>query len=348
MALLCSWLLLRTRLAALLAFVQIASGQIELKNSKVSFSFDSVPQPTGGVRLTLLAASVAGGAGGKASVLAPGGFSELWELQLLTPSGLALCSPSTATATSSSAVLKWGKAAVLTWVVTCSSAQFEVTQQWSLLPDADAASVSMRVRPCSGAAADKCHVLADAERATSAGGAAGLWSVSASVGAIPLGEAFYPLGFGETLRAGYADAGGHAYPGSGCTMQFMAAKGAAEGAGAVYFAAHDPAAHQKHLFAHEHGGPSHTGAEGRLMPPPDESAPLLGESAHALSCSDPFAPGAYPFRGGAGSAPGTQSLTITTLLEGAGSLLNSTGEWSRNQTRGGGLHCPTLTMPPRI
>jgi hypothetical protein len=323
------------QILSLSACLGLCPGQILLQNSKVSFAFDSVPQPpvlatdsdrsgghaNGRALPTLLAASAAGSGG--ASALSTGGFAELWELQLLTTEGLVLCSPSNNNGTASSVVLDGRSTGVtLTWVVHCAAAQFEVTQHWSLAADdADAASISMKVLPCSGASADKCHVATAAQSETVEGVSdVGLWSVSVSVGAIPTGEAFYPLGFGETLLAGYGDAGGHSYPGSGCTMQFMAAKGGSAAAAPLYFAAHDPAAHQKHLFAHEHNGGPDDGPTHNFV---GESAP--DEATPALSCSDPFAPGAFPFRGGGGATPGTQSLTITTLLEGAGAVLNSSG-----------------------
>ena len=96
-------------------------------------------------------------------------------------------------------------------------------------------------------------------------------------------------------------------------MQFMAARGKGDSP-AMYFAAHDPAAHQKWLLAYEHDGrePQAVMAQGA-----DPSVQLGGKGGP--DCTAPVAKDAYPLSGGANEA-GTQSLTITTLLEGAGNV----------------------------
>ena len=61
-------------MATLSAFLMV--GQVELRNTRMSFKFDHVPSASAPPRLTLLAASAAG----SSSSLVPGGFSELWQL----------------------------------------------------------------------------------------------------------------------------------------------------------------------------------------------------------------------------------------------------------------------------
>ena len=102
----------------------------------------------------------------------------------------------------------------LTWIANCpTGSRFEVMQTWSLPATADVATIAMSVMPMRG-------------EDDAGGGSAGLWAVTASVGSIPQGVAFFPNGFGETLAHGYGMASGR-YPGSGCTMQFAAACGEA-------------------------------------------------------------------------------------------------------------------------
>ena len=290
---------------AALVLAAAAPAEVVLKNDRVSFTFAETP------RVALLAASAAAGGG---SPLARGGFAELWELQLLTPAGLELCGPTNAT--HSSATLS-GDAVTLTWSVRCVAETYVVTQRWSLPAAADAAAVSLTVQPASSTTQSGSGTPKSA-----------LWAVSASVGSIlGGGEAFYPSGYGETLAAGYKQAGSAGgagtYPGSGCTMQFMAARGKGDSP-AMYFAAHDPAAHQKWLLAYEHDGrePQPVMAQGA-----DPSRPLLREAGtedgkSGPDCTAPVAKDAYPLgaRGAGANAAGTQSLTITTLLEGAGNV----------------------------
>ena len=137
------------------------------------------------------------------------------------------------------------------------------------------------------------------------------------------------LGYGETIQKGYKDAGGHAYPGSGCTMQFMAAAGESDRPG-LYFAAHDPAAHMKWLYAHEHtsGNSTPDTTLSRSQQFLHDEAKTAGSTAAGqteLQCNNPLAVGGFPNGKGHSIDPGTQSLTITTLVEGAGAPLNASG-----------------------
>ena len=113
-------------------------------------------------------------------------------------------------------------------------------------------------------------------------------------------------------------------------MQFMAAMSETSRPG-IYFAAHDSAAHLKWLYAHEHGVANSNNSNSRQLSRSeqflrDESRSMgeKGLSLGAMSCRNPLATG-FPFGKGQLMDPGTQSLTITTLIEGAGSTLNATG-----------------------
>ena len=185
-------------------------------------------------------------------------------------------------------------------------------QTWSLPATADVATIAMSVMPMRG-------------EDDAGGGSTGLWAVTASVGSIPQGVAFFPNGFGETLAHGYGMASGR-YPGSGCTMQFAAAWGgnaAADGHGGMYFAAHDAGAHMKYLYAHEHSHSRHTAVSALERGDEEPSTPL--SDGTGFSCSTPLAPHGFPFVSDGTLPMGTQSLTVTTLVEGAGALLNSSG-----------------------
>ena len=72
-----------------------------------------------------------------------------------------------------------------------------------------AASISLSVKPTPADSDEKV----------------GLWAVTAAVGAILQGAAFYPGGFGETMAKGYGTTSGR-YPSSGCSMQFVRSAGA--------------------------------------------------------------------------------------------------------------------------
>ena len=153
-----------------------------------------------------------------------------------------------------------------------------------------------------------------------------------SVGNVAQGEVFYPTGYGETRAQGYGTAGGNsysgAYPGSQATMQFMAAGPVArEGAGsemdaALYFAAHDASANYKWLVAREHDNKESRTEEhasgGRTGDTVFPSTPIAVADGMGFDCTSPLSPQAFPF--GNGDAAGTQSMTITTLVEGAGQL----------------------------
>jgi hypothetical protein len=120
-------------------------------------------------------------------------------------------------------------------------------------------------------------------------------------------------------------------------MQFMAAAAGDAGRPGLYFAAHDPAAHMKWLYAHEHNdndSNNDTLTDARLSRSQQflrDEARIPGPTAADSSssrighCSNPLAPGGFPFGKGQAIDPGTQSLTITTLIEGAGKPLDVSG-----------------------
>eukprot|EP00937_MAST-01D_sp_MAST-1D-sp2_P001008 g1008.t1 len=312
-----------------LTLLPLTLAQVELKNANMAFMFADMDG-----NITLLSANSTG----KPSSLVPGGFAELWQLQLLTTSGYALCSPSDAT--SSAMNMTSASTATLTWHVNCSAgARFEVTQTWSLAPGASAASVGVAVMP-----------VGDVRRA-------GLWAVTVAIGAIRRGGSFFPVGFGQTQAQGYGSTNGR-YPSGGCTMQFMAAWGApgdghanddgngaadSEGGGGMYFAAHDAAAHMKYLYAHEHPAAPRGGAAAASAAAARAAAHLRPSAwsraafdtdgqahAHAQAqgagqvpapdCITPLAPHGFPYVGGPAR---TQSLTLTTLVEGAGQFVSN-------------------------
>ena len=86
----------------------------------------------------------------------------------------------------------------------------------------------------------------------------------------------------------------------------------------------------KRLYAHEHtsgNGTADTSLSRSQQFLHDEAKTALGSTAVGKPghCSNPLAPGGFPNGKGQSIDPGTQSLTITTLVEGAGTPLNASG-----------------------
>lgn len=317
-------------LGALLG-VATTAGAITLQNDRASFTFDV----TGGA-ISLV--NVSSGGGGAATATAP--FSALWQLQLLTPAGFRLCSPD-ATVHASATLNPAATAATLTWLASCDGgggndpnfgpippksappAVFEVTQVWTLAAGEPTASIGVTVRPCAPSSTAECV-------ATSAPQQVGLWAVTVSVGGAPLGEAFYPSGYGTTHARGYGTVGSSvwAYPSSQATMQFMATSG-------LYFAAHDSAAHHKYLTVHEHTAVTQApaDAENRTVSSTQKledvsqatSSPESLREGTTPDCNNPLAPNGFPLGVNTGVPAKTQSMTVTTLLEGAGAPLSAAG-----------------------
>ena len=83
---------------------------VTLANSKMSFAFGH----TNNESLALLSANVTGAA----SALRPGGFTELWQLQLLTADGYKLCSTGD-TVSSSVALQRCIASCILSQMTSC-------------------------------------------------------------------------------------------------------------------------------------------------------------------------------------------------------------------------------------
>jgi hypothetical protein len=289
------------------------------------------------VSLVAVSASSSGVGGGNA-IKSP--FASLWQLQVLTSHGIELCSPSNA---SSAAATRGGgggggnDSVELLWVVTCPGpSTLEVRQTWSLPIGATSATVSVRVRACPHGSPVCSAYGAEAETPSAPTAAAALWAVAVSIGNIAQGEVFYPSGYGETCAQGYGTVGGNsdagAYPGAHASMQFMTAGPVArEGAGseddaALYFAAHDASANYKWLVGREHNNNDDssgstndkhvTGEQAGDAMLPRATIPV--DDGVGFDCASPLSQQAFPI--GNGCVAGTQSLTITTLVEGAGQL----------------------------
>eukprot|EP00038_Savillea_parva_P020141 m.30501 g.30501 ORF g.30501 m.30501 type:complete len:884 (+) comp4717_c0_seq1:66-2717(+) len=294
-----------------------AVGTVTLKNEHVRIDFTVDPE-RGDIAVQQVA-DVTHGSNG--AIETPS--TAMWELQLLTPQGVELCGPDNATMAGIS-MSPDNDSAILNWMAHCPGPSvIQVVQQWSLTdPQAKVATVEMRLRPCDlSSHSTTCVPLTPTAIAHQS---AALWAVTFSVGGVGLGadgHVFYPKGYGETHAAGYGTVGSHtwAYPSAGCTMQFMAATSGGDASTGLYFAAHDGAAHQKYLIAHEHTTHSDT------TPSPSESvASASTGNGGTVDCTNPMASGAFP-AGPSRSPPNTQSLTITTVVENAGSLLNNSG-----------------------
>ena len=300
-----------------------AAAELTLDNGKSRFVFSHDGAATVSLISVTWSSAVGGGSGGNA-ITSP--FSSLWQLQLLTSEGIELCSPSNASSAAATRGGGGGNSSVeLSWVVTCPGpSTLEVLQTWSLPVGAASAAVSVSVRLRTSSASPTAA-------------AAALWAVAVSIGNIAQGEVFFPSGYGETCAQGYGTAGGNsdagAYPGAHASMQFMTAGSVArDGAGsagdtAVYFAAHDASANYKWFVAREHNshdvdyntnvGDEHaSGTHTGDTTLPWATIPV--KEGVGFDCTSPLSQQAFPT--GNGCVAGTQSMTITTLVEGAGQL----------------------------
>ena len=219
------------RLSLLICFIAGASADWTLQNEHVRLEIGQEGSST--VRINFLGNT----APGSPTLIAAPDAVELWEAQFATPAGLVKRSSADATAAHvyqpSESELQVGWSTSI--VVDGASVLFSVDLTLSLAPHARTITVRASV---TNAATSTLRL--------------GLWAFTLAVGGIAAADddsAFYPNGFGVSVRGGLE--GSNYYqqsPSGGASMQFLAAGGAASERGAgVYLGAHDGEAAYKIL-----------------------------------------------------------------------------------------------------
>lgn len=324
--------------AAVMAIVPVStSAAIVVKNQHLSLSFGQgvSGQPDSSISLMHVGATPA-----SPNLIAdPAASSQLWQLDLLTPDdGIQPCLSDSPGGAASIVLDQFTNSVALKWRKLCFGSDFMVTMDVRLRKNAHAASISLQVRQCSGDSDPQCHMRLDAGsgRSSSSGPSPSLWATTVTIAGIVAradDSVFYPLGYGELYRAASVPTTGKRgdYPGSSCTMQFMAAGGGKASANdGLYFAAHDPDAHAKSLYVFAVPGSNATeraaagmARSGTGVATYEPSVPVASSEHAGGSCSATgHAP--TPVAGTvAFGAAATQVMSVSTLREGAGTALNN-------------------------